>query len=127
MLTYDDAPTIRNAIIKRLDPAKGKKGERGIKVCEILIEPHLLDPVKPFIAVGVLLALDSEHDGPIVRSTFHLPAQFEHAHLINEIDEVAEGAKAARIDMAVNGRLMKFGEQRTMLGTGLRGNWAKYG
>ena len=125
-MTYEDEPTIRHAIMRRFDPAKGKKGERGIKVCEILVQPHMIEN-PPFIAVGVLAAIDSEHDGPIVRSYFHLPAEFELRHLHNEIDEIAEQYKSARIDMALNGRMMKFGEQRTMLGTGLRGNWAMYG
>lgn len=123
MLTYDDAPTIRHAIMRRLDPAKGKKGERGVKVCEILIQPHLLDPVKPFIAVGVLVELDGDK---VMRSYFHLPAEFELRHLHNEIDEICEQYKSARIDHVLTGGT-KFGEQRTMLGTGLRGNWAMYG
>lgn len=126
MLTYADEPTIKNAIIRRIDPPKGKKGERGLKVCEVKIEPHLLQN-PPFIAVGVLIAVDSEHDGPIVRGVFHLPAVFEHAHLINEIDEIVDRAKGARIDIKVNGKLMRLGEQRTMLGTGLRGRWQAYG
>jgi hypothetical protein len=122
MLTYDDAPTIRNAILKRLDK------ERGVKVCEIAIEPHLgpLAGDDQHIAVGVLYVLDSEHDGPILRSIFHLPAEFEHRHLLNEIDEVCEHAKMARVDVAIRGKIMRFGEQRTLLGTGLRGRWAQY-
>lgn len=126
MLTYADEPTIKNAIMRRLDPPKGKKGERGIKVCEIKIVPHLVEN-PPFIAVGMLLAIDSEHDGPIVRSLFHLPAVFEHAHLVNEIDQIAEQVKSARIDALTHSKPMRLGEQRTMLGTGLRGLWAQYG
>lgn len=121
MLTYDDNPTIRHAILKRLD------AERGVKVCEIKIEPHLLDPREPFIAVGVLLEVDRALDGGLLLSgVFHLPAAFELRHLHNEIDEIAESAKSARIDVALTHGTRR-GERKVMLGTGLRGRWQAYG
>ena len=60
-----------------------------------------------------------------MRSEFHLPLEFEHAHLVNEIDEIAEQCKAARMSYWLSGRQMT--ERRDLPGTGLRGRWRRYG
>lgn len=113
MLNYEDGqPTIRFALQRRLEK------ERGVRIAEIRIKNHP-DAEPPFIAVGVLALIDEEL---IASSLFHLPAEFEHAHLVNEIDEVAEGFKAARVDRALDGK-PAANVKRTMLGTGLRGRW----
>jgi len=116
MLTYENEPTIRFALLRRLDQ------EPGVKVCEIKVIPHLTEQ-PPFIAVGVLVKL-----GELLttRSIFHLPAEFDHRHLVNEIDEIAEQYRAARKAYFRNGMVMTTPEKQ-LLGNGLRGNWAKYG
>jgi hypothetical protein len=116
VLTAEDAPTIRHAITRRLDT------ERGVAVREVKVEPHP-DEVPAFIAVGVLAELDGRL---VADAVFHLPSEFELAHLHNEIDEIAEGFKSARIDAALSG-LPAVGAMRRLLGTGLRGGWAAYG
>lgn len=108
MLTYEDEPTIRNAILKRLD------AERGVCVCDIFTEPDL-----DCIRVGVLATVDN---AVVARSRFDLPEQFELAHLHNEIDEIAEQYKAARADFWAKGKELDAPEHR-LAGTGLRGRW----
>lgn len=121
MLTSGDTPTIRFAIRRRLDQ------ERDAYVFEpILCQPYargewftdkntgLLCLVgEPFIRVGVLIEL-GRGKTIIVRSQFDLPDPFEHGHLLNEVDEIAEALKKARKGHKVNG-------------TGMRGNWGRYG
>lgn len=119
MLSFDDDPTIRFAIHRRLDH------ERGVKICEIKIAPHRKDK-PPFIAVGVLTELDNSL---VLRSVFHLPGEFDIAHLRNEIDQIAEQYKAARKEYfgrVFAGQVMMTPE-RQLLGTGLRGLWAQHG
>lgn len=116
MLTYENEPTIRFALIRRLDK------EPGVKICDLQVVPHLHDD-PPFIAVGVLAQLGSLL---ITKSVFHLPAQFEHAHLLNEIDEIAEQYKAARLDFFGRGAVMREPE-RQLRGNGHRGLWERYG
>jgi len=111
MLTFADTPTIRNAILKRLDR------ERGIKVCDMPVEAW-----PDCIKVGILALLD---DTLLVKSRFDLPLEFENAHLQNEIDEIAEQYKVARADYWLKGRSLKVPEQK-LRGTGLRGRWVKH-
>ena len=116
MVTYEEEPTIRFAISGRLDK------EPRVELCEIQVKPHLkAEP--PYIAVGVLCRL-----GKLLvhKSVFHLPAQFQHGHLLNEIDEIAESCKAARREFFKGGMVVKNSENH-LPGTGLRGNWARYG
>lgn len=109
MLTYhDNAATIRWAILKKLD------AESGVKVCDVLIKPH-----PDHIAVGILATLSDEL---IVRSRFDLPSEFDLRHLHNEIDEIAEQYKAARLDFFGRGAIMRDPE-KMLEGTGLRGRW----
>ncbi len=143
MLTYTDAPTIRNAIIKRLDK------EPGVEICEIIVMPHIggvnredpercletikflvahvpieqLQPRIECISVGVLARLGHSL---VTRSRFELPPEFTHQHLINEVDEIAEQYKAARLDFWGRGAVMREPEKQ-LAGTGLRGRWTSYG
>ena len=111
MLTADDTPTIRFAILRRLDQ------EPGVKVCEVKFQQH-----HDCLSVGLLATLG---DSIITRSRFDLPLHFEHSHLINEIDEIAEQYKVARRDFFTAGRAVS--EEKTLDGTGLRGRWISYG
>jgi hypothetical protein len=112
MLNGWDEPTIRNAILKRLSV------ERGIRLLDIKIKRH-----KDNVAIGVLAQLDTVL---LVRSRFDLPPEFEYTHLHNEIDQIAEQYKCARIDYWRNGRPEAMPE-REVIGTGLRGLWATHG
>lgn len=130
MLTSEDIPTIRFAIRWRLD------GEPGSYV----IEPTLVQPIKKgewyadintrldmraredFIRVVVLIGLGMMIH---VRSEFHLPDPFEHGHLLNEIDQIAEKLKEARKEAFSSP--LRVGAVRKLEGTGTRGNWDRYG
>lgn len=129
MLTSDDQPTIRFAIRWRLD------GEPGAYV----VEPTLVQPIKrgewytdvktrldvqareDFIRVVVLIGLGMTIH---VRSEFHLPDPFEHGHLLNEIDEIAESLKRVRKE-AFSSPLAA--PSRKVGGSGTRGGWDRYG
>ncbi len=116
MLTYDDEPTIRWAIERRMDK------EPGVKCSYVHVEP-CLEAMPPFLAVGVTVELGLGMD---VTSVFHVPSQFEHGHLMNELDEIAEKVKEARAHFFRNG--MDFSGKRVELkGTGHRGHWKRYG
>jgi hypothetical protein len=147
MLTYADTPTIRNAILKRLDT------EPGVEVCETLVVPIVRDIPHPnewhtdpergierycafvdanydvlserveHIGVGVLCRLGHML---VTKSRFDLPPEFTHQHLLNEIDEIAEQMKAARLDFFGRGAKLRDPEVQ-LAGTGLRGRWASYG
>lgn len=111
MLTADDKPTIRYAILRRLDK------ETGVQVCAIkFVEGD------DCIGVGVLAKLGNTI---ITSSQFQLPLVFEHSHLLNEIDEIAEHIKDARRDFFT--AALPVSEVRKIAGTGLRGRWAQYG
>jgi len=133
MLNADDTPTIRNAIIKRLDR------EPGVVICDLKFEkakfgdwyavnPHkdnsfLLMCEAPFVRVR----LESDIGLPrTLVSYFDLPVPFEHSDLLNHIDEIAEQYKAARLSIAGRGGLLTHPE-RQLDGSGLRGRWASYG
>ena len=112
MLTAADEPTIRNAIMKRIDK------EPGVKIIDLRVMPANG-------AIGVAVEMTYQ-DALEIRSAFMLPPQFEHAHLLDEIDEITEQVKAARTHYWVSGRpeRMPFTE---LTGTGLKGRWARYG
>src|SRR5579862_2507709 len=86
MLTIDDKPTIRHAILKRLDK------EPGVTVLGVYAKP-----LPGQIGVGIEALV---RDTLIARSHFRLPAQFALGALHNEIDQVAEQLKAAWRDHA---------------------------
>ena len=113
MLSFADYPTIKHAIMKRLDK------ERGVDVLEIRILKR-----KDCIAVGIHTWVDKMID-PL--SLFELPLEFDYRLLHDEIDEVAEQLKAARKDHFGRGGLIQIRSPvRQMAGNGLRGNWRKY-
>lgn len=115
MLTVRDTPTIRNAIMKRL----GK--EPGIDSVHTTFRKH------PGEYIGVDIEIYLQGSGYWVNSTFDLPDPFEHAHLLNEIDQVAEGVKAARKAMFGRCAGLIVTPRVQLAGTGRRGLWAQYG
>lgn len=127
MLTGEDTPTIRFAIMRRLDK------EPGVEICDLIVRttedipgPMGLVYERPlgFIAVGILALLGQMLT---TRSHFHLPDPFEIGHLHNEIDEIAEQYKAARKEFFGRGGNFMAHPEKQLAGTGLRGRWAKYG
>lgn len=123
MLTTDDKPTIRNAILKRLDR------EPGVAVADIQAKDARDKDGKSYLQVGVWMVLtDTEQESGLVdlRGFFDLPPEFEIAHLHNEIDEIAEQCKAARLKAGI-GRILfvpgKEQKREALAGTGLRGRW----
>ncbi len=114
MLTAADAPTIRNAIQKRL----GK--ERGVGIADIRVVER-----SDCIWVGILFTSDSAQqkgDSKLIcKSTFELPLEFELGHLHAEIDEIAEGTKWAKRDWGIS--QAPIAESKSVPGTGLRGRW----
>jgi|SRR6185312_359318 len=130
MLTEADTPTIRFAMIRRLDK------EPGIEVCDLKFEKYAIGDryrdfdkgewsiaAVPFIRVGLVATVGS---AIVTRSKFDLPVPFSHQHLINEIDEIAEQFKAARKDFFGRGGAILTPEKQ-LAGSGLRGRWAQYG
>lgn len=129
MLTSDDIPTIRFAIRWRLDSEPGA----------YVVEPTLVQPIKKgewytdvksrldvqaredFIRVVVLIGLGVTIH---VQSEFHLPDPFEHGHLVNEIDEIAESLKKVRKGAFTSPLSAPV---RKIDGTGARGGWDRYG
>src|SRR6266849_1755735 len=110
MLTANDLPTIRFAIVRRLD------AEPGVIIYDLKMLPR---PGR--IEVGV----EAEIDGHLrTRSRFDLPDPFELSHLHDEIDEIAEQFKVVRKNGG--GGLLTLPE-RMIEGTGLRGRWLRYG
>ncbi len=114
MLTYENEPIIRRAILNKLDK------EPGVEICDIEIEK-----LKDCISVGILAVISH---GPIFRSIFHLPLVFELRHVHNELDEIAEQYKKGRMEFF---RQAHYGQQdvpeQWLTGTGLRGRWQQYG
>ena len=118
MLTVNDTPTIRNAIIKRLEKEYG-------------IEYVFMNFVKlpgSHIEVNLNIMLGWVSDRVFtVDSTFDLPDPFEHGHLLDEIDQVAEQVKAARKEFWGRGAGVILSPEVQLAGTGRRGLWARYG
>lgn len=118
-MNFEDNATVRNAILKRLDL------EKGVMVFDIKIEQKA-----DCIAVGVWAGiLDAGKDIIDTRSFFDLPPEFEHKHLLNEIDEICEQIKESRKHA---GLFAVFDASKSHIrepvkGTGLRGRWANFG
>lgn len=129
MLTSADAPTIRFALRRRLDR------EPGAYVYEpILVQPFnagdwytdtetglSMRAREKFIRVGLLVELGKTI---LVKSHFDLPDPFEHGHLLNEVDEIAESLKKARKGFFTSSLVAPV---RKVDGTGMRGRWSQYG
>ena len=118
MLTIEDKPTIKNAIMRRLD------NEPGVAVVSI----DFRDNEDGSLRVHVwLLRTDTIQEFGMVdtHSDFDLPKEFHHSHLINEIDQIAEHSKEAK--RQAGGRLIYRPEflrgREPVTGTGLRGLW----
>jgi hypothetical protein len=124
MLTFQDEATIRNAIWKRLH----EPGKTEIADIQVVNYP---DDNPPFIRVDVWFILKDriQQDGLIdPRSHFDLPHEFEHSHLLNEIDEIAEQLKFIRKDTKLSAlsfvrNLFGANQRKVVSGTGLRGRW----
>ncbi len=104
-----DLPIVRQAILNKLDK------ERGVKVCDMPMRDH-----KDYIAIGVMSLIDGTL---LVRSVFHLPPWFDLRHVHNELDQIAEQYKAARVNFWTNGRNLEDKNQYFVSGTGHRGLW----
>ncbi len=117
MLTYDDEPTIRFAIRRRLEK------EPGVRILDLHVKPRLSD-IPPHIRVGIRAQLGQLPLYP--KSRFDLPAEFEHIALLNEIDEIAEQYKECRRAFFANGG-KSVGVEIEVKGTGVRGRWKRYG
>jgi hypothetical protein len=118
MLTVTDTPTIRRAIMKRLDRSL------GIDSVDMKFAKF------PGSHITVMLALNLGWVGGkvfLVNSSFDLPDPFEHGHLLDEIDQVAEQVKAARKDFFGRGPGVIRTPGTQLAGTGRRGLWARYG
>lgn len=121
MLTYEDEALIKNAIWKRIH----EKGKTEIADIQVINKP---DDSPPHIQVGIWCILKDriQHEGLIdTRSFFDLPSEFDHKHLLNEIDEISEQIKDARRQTA-SSRLLQAGIdlfRKAATGTGLRGRW----
>jgi hypothetical protein len=115
MLSFDDAPTIRHAIIKRLDK------EPGVRFTTVYAK-RFADG----IGVGIEATIADVTPMLQTRSAFRLPPEFELRALHNEIDQVAEQIKAirrahlgiVRSDQTTSGQLA---------GTGIDGTLEKAG
>lgn len=118
-MNFEDNATIRNAILKRLDK------EPGVQVADIRIEK-----MDDCIAVGVWAVIMDVSDRalPDARSFFDLPLEFAHAHLLNEIDEIAEQIKAVRKKAGPFAVFTPDVEHKRelLVGTGRRGRWYKH-
>lgn len=133
MLNASDTPTIRNALNKRLG------GEVGVTICDIKFEkakfgdwyatdPHAEKPLLMMCETPFIRTRIEAHVGlpRTLVSYFDLPVPFEHTQLVNEIDEIAEQYKAARLQVVGRGGLLTHPD-RQMRGSGLRGRWSQYG
>lgn len=118
MLTVDDTPTIRRAIMKRLDRSLGIESVdmKFAKFPGSHVAAHL-EIVAGWIGEKVFT----------VHAVFDLPDPCEHAHLLDEIDQVAEQVKAARKDFFGRGPGVIRTPRTQLAGTGRRGLWARYG
>lgn len=113
MLSIDDIPTVKHAIVKRLDAEPG------------IVSVHTEFQRRPY-GLAVILEINLGNYGDkcvIVKSQFDLPELFEHAHVIDEIDQIAEHVKLARRTAFA----VQPGERIEMKGTGRRGLWRRYG
>ena len=129
MLTSEDDATIRFALRWRLDSEPGatvleptlvqaiKRGEWYTDVKTRLDVQAREDFIRVVVLIGLGLTIS-------LRSEFHLPDPFEHGHLVNEIDEIAECLKRARKDAFLS---PPSTEVRHVTGSGARGKWDRYG
>lgn len=120
----DSTPIVRFAIMRRIPDALPHCRIADVKM---VAKPATL--AKPeHLQVGVWL-VDTRRmtDNGIldVRGFFDLPRFFDHTHLLNEIDEIVESVKKARIEASISVlRGHRPEKLRVALpGTGLDGRW----
>ena len=104
---HQEDSTIRNILETRLE------GMHGVKVLEFKHKP-----IGDHIRIGVLLDVDDL--AIVVSSQFELPLIFEKRELLNQIDEIAEAVKTARLEVACT-RDLPTTHSRELPGTGMRG------
>lgn len=115
MLTWDDAPTIRWAILKRLEK------EPGVRFVHVFAKQF-----PGFIGVGVEASIADVEPMVQTRSHFRLPPVWEIRTLHNEIDQIAEQIKAIRREhRGIVRSDQSIGAQ--IAGTGLDGQMKKVG
>lgn len=118
MMTHEDMNTVQYALSKRLGEIP------GVEALEVKTKYHAHDQ-PPFIAVGVEFLVDKMLVGI---SVFDLPVPFEHGHMMNELDQIAEQIKAIRRDaghLAPQTREVANIGSRPIVGTGRRGLWPR--
>lgn len=111
LLTGRDEPTIKHILTTRLETLP------RVKILDFKMKT-----TRDCIKIAVLLDVDDLKLG--VDSYFELPLVFEKTQLLNEIDEIAEGVKTARVEMLVCTDLKPSPLTRRLPGTGIRGRWA---
>jgi hypothetical protein len=104
--------TIRNILETRLESL------HGVSVLEF---KHKI--IGDHIRIGVLLDVDNLH--LCVSSLFELPLRFEKRELLNQIDEIAEAIKTARLQVACE-RSEPSLHARPLPGTGMRARGRKH-
>ncbi len=131
MLNEDAAPTIRWAILKRLDKEPGAKLVQGSIKHFVQGDPYydydhnkVISAVLPFFRVDIIVELGATI---LTESRFDLPIPFELRNLHNEIDEIAEHYKQVKREFWGRGAPMLIGTEKQLQGNGMRGNWKKYG
>lgn len=129
MLTAEDTATIEWALRRRLDQEPGAFVFIPIPIQPFDVGDWYTDTEtglsvmarEKFIRVGVMIKLG---ETILLRSKFDLPDPFEHGHLLNEVDEIAEKCKEARKGFFTSSLVAR---ERKLNGTGMRGRWGRYG
>lgn len=111
LLTHKDENTIRHVIVTRLESLP------RVKLLDFKMKVAF-DCIK----IALLLDVDDLRLG--VESFFELPLVFDKAALLNELDEISEGIKTARLETIVCTDLKPSPLSRRLPGTGIRGRWA---
>ena len=108
---HQEETTIRNILETRLE---------SLHLVKILEFKHKV--VGDHIRIGVLLDVDDLK--LCVSSVFELPLIFEKRELLNQVDEIAEAVKTARLEVACTLALPTT-HSRELPGTGMRGSWGR--
>ncbi len=112
LLSARDEPTIRHIIDSRLTSLS------NVAILEIKIKQALG-------CVKIAILLDVDHLRLVLDSYFELPLYFERTALLNEIDEIAEGIKLARLETLVCSDVRPEPLTRQLPGSGIRGRWGQ--
>ena len=109
--TEADIPTIKNIIVTRLE-----------SIPRVKLLNFKFKIVADCLKLALLIEADALRLG--FDSFIELPLVFDKTQLLNEIDEIAEGIKTARLETIVCSDLKPAPLTRRLPGTGLRGRWA---